>query len=277
MRRSSAIGLAVVVLALTSPLAAPATAQDSVSTAAASRHFSAAEVASFSKQIENSLAGQGARVAMVFRAGRARDRLPQGIAYTHGAFWVYREVKTSQGTVEPGYAVYNLYAGDGKAWPTTVSRLVQDFPYDFTAGSAVDDVAVIIPSPEMQRRLLAVIDSPAYAALHNPAYSLVANPLSSKYQNCNGFMLDVIASAAWETSDRGQIRADLRAHYRPTKVQTSAVTRLFAPLADARLKTDDHSGSIRTATYESIAGFMRENGLFKTAYSLDFDRTAEER
>jgi hypothetical protein len=273
--KAHVVGAALCVLVLTAPLlVTPARAQDSVSTAGASRRFSAAEIANFSKQIEGSLADQGARVAIVFRAGRARDKLPQGIAYTHGAFWVYRDVQTSEGAVEPGYAVYNLYAGDGKAWPTTVSRLVQDFPYDFTAGSAVDDVAVIIPSPEMQRRLLAVIDSPAYAALHNPAYSLVANPLSPKYQNCNGFMLDVIASAAWGTDDRDQIRADLRAHYKPTKVQTSAVTRVFAPLADARLRTDDQSGPIRTATYESIAAFMLENGLLKATYSVDFDRAA---
>ena len=268
-----ALALAVVALTLIVPiLPAPVQAQDSVSTSGVLTHFTPAEVARFSKQIEGDLAGRGARVAIVFRAGRAREALPKGIAYTHGAFWVYRDVKTAEGKVEHGYAVYNLYAGDGKAWPTTVSRLVQDFPYDFTSGSTVDDVAVIVPSPEVQRRLLAVIDSPTYAALHNPAYSTIANPLSPKYQNCNGFMLDVIASAVWDTTDRDQIRADLRAHYTPTKIQTGPVLRLLAPLADARLRTDDHSGPLRTATYESIAAFMRDNGLLSDAYSLTFAR-----
>ena len=253
-------------------LATPTRAQDSVSTSAAASHFTPEEVARFSKQIENDLAGRGARVAVVFRAGRARETLPKGIAYTHGAFWVYRDVRTVEGTVEPGYAVYNLYAGDGKAWPKTMSRLVQDFPFNFTSGSSVDDVAVIIPSPEMQRRILGVIDSSTYAALHNPSYSLIANPLSSKHQNCNGFMLDVIASAGWQTTDRAQIRADLRAHYTPTTVQAGAAMRLFAPLADARLKTDDQSGPLRTATYESMAAFMRDNGLLQAAYSVNFAR-----
>ena len=271
--RTNVLALALIASTLTAPImATPARAQDSVSTSAAGTHFTPAEVARFSKQIETDLAGRGARVAIVFRAGRARDQLPKGIAYTHGAFWVYRDLKTADGGVEPGYAVYNLYAGDGKAWPKTVSRLVQDFPYNFTSGSTVDDVAVIVPSPEVQRRVLAVIDSPTYAALHNPAYSTIANPLSSKYQNCNGFMLDVIASAVWDTADRDQIRADLKAHYTPTTVQTGPVMRLLAPLADARLKTDDHSGPLRTATYESIAAFMRDNGLLDAAYSLSFAR-----
>jgi hypothetical protein len=271
--RARVLALVLAVSTLVTPiLATSARAQDSISTATASAHFTPAEVARFSKQIETDLAGRGARVAIVFRAGRAREKLPKGIAYTHGAFWVYRDLKTADGAVEPGYAVYNLYAGDGKAWPTTVSRLVQDFPYNFTSGSSVEDVAVILPSPEVQRRLLAVIDSPTYAALHNPAYSLIANPLSPKYQNCNSFMLDVIASAVWDTIDRDQIRADLRAHYTPTTVRTGPMTRLLAPLADARLKTDDQSGPLRTATYESMAAFMRDNGLLKDAYSVNFAR-----
>lgn len=270
---AGAFAAALIAAPLVGPvLATPARAQDSISTSAASRHLTPEEVARFSKQIENDLAGRGARVAIVFRAGRARETLPKGIAYTHGAFWVYRDVRTAEGTTEPGYAVYNLYAGDGKAWPKTTSRLVQDFPFTFTSGSSVDDVAVILPSPEMQRRILDVVDSSSYAALHNPSYSLIANPLSSKHQNCNGFMLDVIASAVWRTSDREQIRANLKAHYTPTTVQTSAAMRLLAPLADARLKTDDQTGPLRTATYESLAVFMRDNGLLQAAYSVNFAR-----
>ena len=263
---------AAMILALTPLAATPVLAQDSISAAAPTGHFSVEEIASFSKQIETDLAARGARVAIVFRAGRARDKLPKGIAYTHGAFWVYRNIQTDNGLTESGYAVYNLYAGDGQAWPTTVSRLVQDFPYDFTSGSSVDDVAVIVPSPEVQRRLLAVIDSPTYAALHNPSYSLIANPLSPKYQNCNGFMLDVMASAVWETTDKDQIRANLKAHFKPTTVEAGPVTRLLAPLVTAGLKTDDHSGPLRTATYESLADFMRADGMLQAAYSLNFQR-----
>ncbi|HEY0435676.1 MAG TPA: DUF2145 domain-containing protein, partial [Phenylobacterium sp.] len=162
--------------------AAPAAAQDSSAHVVAA-HFTAPEAAQFSKQIERDLADKGALVAMVFRTGRPRAELPPGIAYTHGAFWVYRTITTDDGRKLSGYAVYNLYAGDGHAWPKTQSRLVQDYPFDFTRGSSVDDVAVIVPSPEMQRRIIAVIDSPTYEKLHNPAYSLVANPWASRFQN----------------------------------------------------------------------------------------------
>lgn len=251
--------------------AAPAVAQDS-SARAVVAHFTAPQAADFSKQVERDLAAKGARVAMVFRTGRPRDKLPEGIAYTHGALWVHRIIKTADGRSLNGYAVYNLYAGDGDNWSRTESRLIQDYPFDFTRGSAVDDVAVIIPSPEMQRRMLAVIDGPSYTRLHNPAYSLVANPWADKYQNCNNFMLNVVAAAAWETDDLQRIKTNLRAHYRPTVVKAGGLMRLFGPIADPRLRTDDQKGPIRTATYESMSDFMKANGLLQEAYVLAYRR-----
>jgi hypothetical protein len=265
MRRPllAALGLAGAYLATS----APALAQDSSAQVVAS-HLTAPEAAAFSKEIERDLAARGVRVAMVFRTGRPREALPEGIDYTHGAFWVYRTIRTADGAALPGYAVYNLYAGDGSNWPKTQSRLVQDWPLDFTRGSAVDDVAVIVPSPEMQRRMLAVIDSPVYRALHNPAYSLVANPWRAERQNCNTLMLEVVAAAAWQTADPERIRMNLRAHYQPSIVKAGVLMRVFGPMADPRLKTDDQKGPIRTAAYESIAEFMRQNGLLTSAYTL---------
>jgi hypothetical protein len=265
MRRLIALACA----AALASAALPATAQDS-SAHVVAPHFTAEQAAAFSKQVERDLASKGARVAMVFRAGRMRDQLPEGISYTHGAFWVYRTIKTADGGTLSGYAVYNLYAGDGKAWSKIESRLVQDFPLDFTRGSTVNDMAVIIPSPEMQRRIIAVIDSPTYQKVHNPAYSLVANPWSRKYQNCNNFMLNVIAAAIWNTDDPQQITADLKAHYKPTIVKANAVLRLFGPIADQRLRTDDQQGPIRTATYESMAVFMGENNLLQEHYIFNY-------
>jgi hypothetical protein len=75
---------------------------------------------------------------------------------------VHRAIETEDGRTLNGYAVYNLYHGNGTKLPIDRSYLEQDWPLDFTRGSHVDDVAVIVPSPEMQRRLLTVIESPTY-------------------------------------------------------------------------------------------------------------------
>ena len=227
------------------------------------------EAADFSKQIERDLASERALAAIVFRTGRTRDQLPEGIDYTHGAFWVYRAIETDSGEIVRGYSVYNLYHGDGETLPRTQSYLMQDWPVDFTRGTAVNDVGVIIPSPEMQRRIIGIIDSPRYQALHNPNYSLIANPHEPTYQNCNSFMLNVVASAAWLTGDSEQIAANLREHYTPQEFSVGLLARLFGPMADERIRTDDQSGRFQTATYRSMAAFMEENGLLQESYVIE--------
>jgi hypothetical protein len=267
--------LASLALAALAAGASPALAQSAPGTdsgfsaRSAGSFLTGEQAAAFSKQVERDLADKGARLAIVFRTGRPRSELPDGISYTHGAFWVYSPITLEDGRTVNGYAVYNLYHGDGETLAKDKSYLHQDFPLDFVAATAVDDVAVIVPSPEMQRRILAIMDSPAYEQLHVAPYSLVSNPHDIKYQNCNEFMLDVIAAAAWETTDMKQLKANLKAHFKPTKVKTNLLERLFGPLADTRLKTDDQGGSIVTATYESMAAFMRDNGLLSETYVLN--------
>lgn len=232
------------------------------------------DAARFSKQIEDSLAANGARVAMVFRAGRDREELPEDIRYTHGAFWVYQTIQRSDGTEMNGYAVYNLYSGDGANLPRTQSSLVQDFPLDFVEGAAEDDVAVIIPSPELQRRILAIMANGSYDDLHVDAYSLVSNPGDPSYQNCNEFMLDVIAAAAWETTDYQQIKANLAEHFIPTVINANLFERLFAPLADSQIRTSDHGRQIETATYESLGNFLRTFEMLQSDYLIVRDADA---
>jgi len=236
--------------------------------APATQHLTAEQAALFAKQIERDLAAKGARLAIVFRTGEARDTLPEGISYTHGGFWTYVPISLEDGRVVNGYAVYNLYRGDGKSLPTDRSYLHQDYPIDLALATGMDDVGVIIPTPEMQRRILAIMDSPDYRKLHITAYSLVSNPHDIKYQNCTEFMLDIIAAAAWNTTDMQQIKTNLKAHFKSTEVKVSGFERFFAPIAHKEIKTDDQTGRIFTATYESLAVFMKDNGLLQEAYVL---------
>ncbi|WP_394694245.1 DUF2145 domain-containing protein [Hyphobacterium sp.] len=253
--------LIIAVLGLSTPVLAG-------SNAAPSGRFTPQEAADFSKQIERDLAAQQARLAIVFRAGESRDELPDGVRYTHGAFWIYQPIETAGGTTEYGYAVYNLYHGEEDR---LTSSLVQDWPIDFTLPDGNGQVGIIIPSPEMQRRLIALVASTDYAALHNPDYSLVSNPHDRRFQNCTEFMLDVIAAAAWQTTDIDRIKTNLRAHFRPAQIRLGLLTRIFGPMVDERFRTADHDGRIRTATWRTMADFMLENGLAANVYELSAD------
>lgn len=236
-----------------------------------------ADAAEFSKQIERELASRGARVAVVFRAGRPREDMPDGVRYTHGAFWVYTNIETDDGRIVPGYAVYNLYSGaDGDPLR---SYLHQDFPFDFTLPMAIGEAGIIVPTPGVQQRILDVMNSQTYYRMHQPVYSLISNPHDMRFQNCNEFMLDVIAAGVWETNDRAQVVANLRAYFDATPIATNVVQRIFAPMADSRLRTSDHRGGVQTTTFESMARFMEEyelaDAVFELAYVPPADTLAE--
>jgi len=166
--------------------------------------FSPVQIVSFAKKVEKTLLGKGVRVAILARMGRLVADLPEGMHFTHVAFAVYSEITTADGRKVPGYAIYNLYQEDKHP---DVSKLVQDYPVDFFSGVAVLEAGVIIPSAELQKRLLEVIASPTYKALHDPHYSLIANPFTLGKQNCTEHTLDVVNAAIYQTNDINTIKA----------------------------------------------------------------------
>ena len=223
--------------------------------------------AAFSKQIERHLAASGARAALVFRTGRAREDLPDGVRYTHGALWIYQEFELADGTRARGYATWNLFH---HAETRTRSYIARQFPLDFVRGAHLAEVGVIVPSPEMQRRLVELVASGGFGALHQPDYSLVSNPHDARYQNCNEFLLDLVAAAAWQTSDRARIKANLAAWFEPAVLRVSPLERLLGPMADERLRTADQAGATRTTTFAALAAFIQTHALAAWIGELQF-------
>ncbi len=83
-------------------------------------------------------------------------------------------------------------------------------------------------------------------------------------------MLDVLGAAIWHTDDPVRITFDLKAYFRPTIVKPGFLVRLFGPMTDARLRDDDQHGPIRTATYESLAGVLRQYDLLQESYVVNY-------
>ncbi|WP_108814896.1 DUF2145 domain-containing protein [Loktanella sp. Alg231-35] len=239
------------------------------SSAAANPVLPAVDVATFANRVQRDLASRGANVAIVSRVGRDPSVLPDGVNYTHVAFWVYSRITQADGSTGMGYRVYNLYQQEGDL---TRSDLVQDTPGDFFAGAYRLDAGVIIPDRRLQQKLLAVIASPTYAALHNANYAALANPRSGQFQNCTEHTLDVLMAALYDTNDPRQIKANIAAHFTPQPVALNGLQRLFAPAASGALTTADHGQSVGTATFGSIARFMQAHDLSDETYRITPER-----
>lgn len=226
------------------------------------------QVAAFSNRVQKDLAARGAHVAIVARMGRNPNQLPKGVRYTHVSFWVLSQIKTADGRTGTGYRVYNLYQ-DSKT--STRSHLVQDSPEDFFAGAYRLDAGIIIPDERLQKKLLRVIASPTYAALHNPHYSVLANPNTSQFQNCTEHTLDVLMAALYNTRSVAQIKANEAAYFKPQVIALSGLKRALAATASPAMTTADHGPVVAVATFGAIARFMQENKLAAKLYRLTPD------
>jgi hypothetical protein len=224
------------------------------------RHLAAKDARAFAATIEDVLAASDAKVAIVFRVGLPPGDMPKDMLFSHGGIWVRGS------DAGPDYQTFNLYQGDGRRLRCDRSALVEDTPEGFFTGTVTPpQAAVLIPTAEMQRRLLALLNSPAYAALHNPDYSLMANPFERKHQNCTDFLLRLVVGARLDITDVDRIDATIRREFKPTDVKLNPVVRAFGTMIDARLTLDDQHGAIETATFTSLADYMRAKGLLAEA------------
>ncbi|KRT54504.1 DUF2145 domain-containing protein [endosymbiont of Ridgeia piscesae] len=220
--------------------------------------FDPVQTARLAKQVEYLAAERGARVIILGRVGRPADQLPEGVEFTHVAFAVYSQITTDEGVQLPGYVVYNLYQ---RADQPDVSDLVRDYPADFFVAVEQLKAGIIIPTPEMQRRLLQVIASESYSKLHNPAYSVSANPYNSQFQSCTEHTLDVLNAALYQTDDVAQIKANNRAYFKAQRLSVAPLKLMLGALLMPDLSLQDHQGPLQTATFSTIAAYMEKYGL----------------
>lgn len=121
--------------------------------------------------------------------------------------------------------------------------------------------------PQVQARLKKTLLGKKAKHYQEPNYSLVAYPFSTRYQNSNGWVLEVLAHALApedEADTRKSAQAWLQANgYVPTELELGTLTRLGARVTKANVAFDDHppelrwSGHIRTATVDSVITWLR--------------------
>jgi hypothetical protein len=225
----------------------------SSSNATETPNFAPEKIIAFAKKVEKTIAARGARVAIVARLGRPASEMPEGMRFTHVAFAVYSTITMKDGRQVPGYAMYNLYQDDGHP---DRSSLVQDYPADFFGAVAELEAGVIVPSEALQARLLDVIASPTYAALHDPHYSVIANPFTLGRQNCTEFVLDVLNAAIYKTADINKIKEAEKAYFTAQPVKVNPFKLLVGAMFIEEVSMADQPGSPVTATFERIGEYL---------------------
>jgi hypothetical protein len=129
------------------------------------------------------------------------------------------------------------------------------------------ETIVVFPGAEYQDRLIRMLGTALPASLYHPAYNMVAYPWSTKYQNSNQWLAEVLG-AAWAPEatvfNRAQAQASLKQlGYQPSLLRIGALERLGGRMFRANVAFDDHPNELRfsdqiyTVTVESIVDLTR--------------------
>jgi len=205
--------------------------------------------------VRDALDREGAEIALVARVGRDLSRY--GLRYSHVAFawrghprgdWTMVEALNQCGT-----AISALY-DDGFA----------DF---FLDDMFAYQVRIVIPSPEIQRRIANVLAAGRGGRFHEVRYNLVAYPFATRYQNSNQWLLETLADALAERpiGSRSAAQAWLRGKgFRPSTLYVPPMERIGATLFRVNVAFDDQpidrrmAGKIDVVSAESVMDFVQQ-------------------
>lgn len=221
------------------------------------------------------LASLGDDVVLIARAGQ--DLRKYNLTYSHMGFAV-RQADGSWGLVhklnECGTAHSSLY-DEGLA------NFYSDSPFRYQAG-------IWRLEPAVQAKLKRALLSKKANDYHEQAYNMLAYPFSTRYQNSNGWVLELLAwslAPEDEANTRSSAQTWLKqAGYVPSTLELGALTRLGARVTKANVAFDDHpgemrwSGHIQTVTVDSMVSWLRtrpdaclEKGCPEIRLKLDDD------
>lgn len=201
------------------------------------------------------LDGMDDEVVLIARVGQ--DLSKYRLVYSHAAFAVRAHPAGAWSVVHKlntcGTATSALY-DEG------LINFFSDAPVRYQAG-------IWRLAPAAQARVKKALLGKKARDYQEPHYSLAAYPFSTRYQNSNGWVLEMLAYALApedEANTRATAQAWLKAHgYQPAELALGTMTRLGARVSKANIAFDDHpsdlrwKGRIQTVSVESIVTWLR--------------------
>jgi len=204
----------------------------------------------------NTLDRSGAQVVALARIGQNLSEY--GVRYSHFGL-AYRD----NGRWRVVHKLNQCGTAHAAVYRQGLGEFFLDDLYEYEA-------AVVIPTPEIQARLLPVLrDNARLAQLNTPAYSMVAYPWAQTYQQSNQWALETFAMAqepAAVSRERAQAWLKLQC-YTPTTLHIGPLKRMGGRMTAANIAFDDHPNEKRftdridTVTVDSVFAWLNRTGM----------------
>lgn len=197
-------------------------------------------------------------VALVARVGQ--DLSKYGLRYSHVAF-VLKDPAAGQWRTM--HLLNACGTADSAIWKEGLANFFLDDLFSYES-------LLIIPSPEAQHKILVTLsDRSRYLSLFTPHYNMLAYPFSSRYENSNQWVLELLTKAYADSNmqidsrDKSQQWLKLMG-YEPTTLALGPMTRLGGRMFRANIAFDDHpnerrfADKIDTVTVVSMTQFLKK-------------------
>ena len=213
----------------------------------------------FGAVIKTELESSGARLALVARSGLDLSRF--GMRYSHAGF----SLKASPNTP---WSVRQLYYACDEGRPRIFDQGLSGFLLGTDDPSIGYVSVVLLPAAEAAEIEQAALDNARALQLLNTTYSANAYAWGLRYQNCNQWVVEMLATAWGRIVDAGEPRAQaqrwLAEHdYAPSRVEVGNRALTWAAAFVPWLHSDDHPADdvaqmiYRVSMPAAIEGFVR--------------------
>ncbi len=252
----------VLAAALALGLAAGSAAADSLRFCDRAIPLSAAQqdrMLRFAAVLREELEGSGQTVALVARSGLDLQRF--GLRYSHAGL----SLRAVEGTP---WSVRQLYYACDEGRPRLFDQGLAGFVLGMDQ-AALGYVSVLLLPPQAGAAIeRAALDKTHALRLLGADYSANAHAFSLRYQNCNQWLIELVATALGRLDQPGDLRAQAQAWlaaegYAPAPVEVGSHLLMFAGGFIPWIHYDDHPEDdryalrLRTSLPASIEGFLR--------------------
>lgn len=213
----------------------------------------------FATVVQEALSATGSDAVLISRSGLDLSRF--GIRYSHAAIaW-----KNADGMWSARQLYYACDEGNPRLYDQGLAGFVMGID-DATQGY----VSIVSLPPEATQTLRqAALDTPRALHLLAARYSANAYPFSLRYQNCNQWVMELLAVAWGDLADGDDLRARAQqwlreAPYRPEPVDVGSHGLIFASNFVPLLHLDDHPRDdiyalkLRISLPSTVEAFVRE-------------------
>lgn len=208
----------------------------------------------------NLLSPNGDKVFLIGRMGQNLDQYR--LKYSHGAF-----LAKNNGNWEVFHELNDCSSDKSNIFNEGVLNFFLDDLYQY-------DSIIISFDNNINTTLKEVLfDKKSLKEAHNPHYNLLAYPFNSKYQNSNGWLLEIIARAMAKNNKKeintheDFISFIKELHYEPAILQIGMFKRLGGRMFKANIAFDDQpfndrmAGNIRTYTFDGLFEFIKQQKI----------------